>query len=261
MPTPAGDIPRVNILGVGVHALDMTLALEACESAIEEQRKGYICVTGVHGVMEAQRDAAFKAILNRSILTVPDGMPTVWFGHLTGHRRMGRVFGPDFMLELCHRSVARGYRHFLLGGKPGVAEELRRALIAKCPGIEIAGTFTPPFRPLNDGERRELRATFEARRPQIVWVGLSTPKQERFMAEFLPLMTPTLMVGVGAAFDIHTGRLRDAPEWMKRSGLQWLHRLSQDPRRLWKRYLVNNPRFVAKAIWQLAGLKQYSLSP
>jgi N-acetylglucosaminyldiphosphoundecaprenol N-acetyl-beta-D-mannosaminyltransferase len=256
MPT-LDTLPRVNILGVGVHAMDMSQALEQVCEAIDQGRKGYVCVTGVHGIMEAQTDPQFRSILNHSFLTTPDGMPTVWVGRLRGFSGMRRVFGPDLMLETCKMSVEKGYSHFLYGGAPGVAESLEESLVKKFPGLRVVGTYTPPFRPLNDEEEGSLRKMVAFLRPDIIWVGLSTPKQERFMAKYLPLLDTKLMFGVGAAFDVHTGRIQDAPDWIKEAGLQWLHRLFQEPRRLWKRYLINNPRFVCKMAAQLAGLTKY----
>src|SRR5271168_1858604 len=136
----SSELPRVNILGVGVTALNMKLALDETESLLQRGGQGYVCVTGVHGIMEAQSDERFREILNRSFLTTPDGMPTVWLGRLHGFRQMSRVYGPDYMLGLCERSVARGYRHFLYGGKEGVAESLREALTRRFPGLNIVGT-------------------------------------------------------------------------------------------------------------------------
>ena len=256
MPQHAG-LRRVNILGVGVHAIDIHQVLEQVCSAIEDGRKGYVCVTGVHGIMEAQTDSQFRSILNRSAITAPDGMPTVWVGWLRGFSGMRRVFGPDFMLETCKMSVAKGYTHFLYGGAPGVAQELAERLARRFPGLKIVGTFTPPFRPLNPREESSLRQMVATSRPHIFWTGLSTPKQERFMARYLPTLDTHLMIGVGAAFDLHTGRIQDAPDLIKNAGLQWLHRFSQEPSRLWKRYLLNNPRFVFKMAGQLIGLTRY----
>jgi N-acetylglucosaminyldiphosphoundecaprenol N-acetyl-beta-D-mannosaminyltransferase len=247
----SAQAPSVNILGVRVSAVDMKLALDRTESLIDQHGKGYLCVTGVHGIMEAQATPEFRHVLNGSFLTVPDGMPTVWIGRLYGHRSMSRVYGPDFMLALCERSRAKGYRHFLYGGSEGVAQELKQKLVERCPGLQITGTYTPPFRPLTDHELADLRDQVAAARPDVIWVGLSTPKQERFMHASLEQFNTRVMVGVGAAFDIHTGRIEDAPAWIKRAGLQWLHRLAQEPRRLARRYLVNNPIFVAKVGWQL----------
>jgi N-acetylglucosaminyldiphosphoundecaprenol N-acetyl-beta-D-mannosaminyltransferase len=250
-------LPRVNILGVGVNAMDMPQAVRLATGAVAQGRKGYVCVTGVHGIMEAQKDPAFRAILNRSLLTTPDGMPTVWVGRVNGYSRMGRVYGPDFMLNVCAASVQPGYTHFLYGGVEGVAEQLKDELTKKFPGLKIVGTYTPPFRPLNTSENAALQSQIAALRPDFFWVGLSTPKQERFMAEYLPRLETRVMVGVGAAFDMHTGRAKDSPDWVKSAGLQWLHRLLQEPSRLWKRYLINNPIFVYKMTSQLLGLTKY----
>jgi N-acetylglucosaminyldiphosphoundecaprenol N-acetyl-beta-D-mannosaminyltransferase len=255
----AAGLARANVLGVGVHAVDMRRTLQVLQCAVEERRKGYVCVTGVHGIMEAQKNPAFRAILNNSLLTTPDGMPTVWVGRWQGHSQMRRVFGPEMMLEVCAMSVGKGYTHFLYGGGDGVAEQLKAALRRRFPGLRIVGTYTPPFRPLNKTEKEELYARVSNAAPDIFWVGLSTPKQEHFMAEHLPHLDTRVMLGVGAAFDVHTGRILDAPDWVKNAGLQWLHRLGQEPRRLWKRYLYNNPRFVLKMTSQLLGLSKYSL--
>jgi N-acetylglucosaminyldiphosphoundecaprenol N-acetyl-beta-D-mannosaminyltransferase len=254
---PTSAPPRANVLGVGVHAINMEQALALMAAAVDARRKGYICVTGVHGIMEAQREPGLKRILNESFLTTPDGMPTVWVGRMQRFSQMDRVFGPELMLEFCRLSVAHGYRHFLYGGSPGVAEELRRALLSSFPELQIVGTYAPPFRALNAVEATDLQATFRELKPDVTWIGLSTPKQEKFMAEYLDRLDTTLLVGVGAAFDYHTGRIQDAPRWVKRAGLQWLHRMGQEPRRLWKRYLINNPKFIVSILSQFAGLVHY----
>ena len=253
------DLPRANVLGVGIHAINPPRAVAIVRDALQSDRKGYICVTGVHGVMEAQNNRGFLSILNSAFLVTPDGMPTVWVGRMQGHAEMARVFGPDLMLDLCRASVEWGSRHFLYGGAAGVAGELASNLRERFPGINIAGTFTPPFRPLNENERQHLIETVEDAAPDIIWVGLSTPKQEKFMADYLPLLRTKLMIGVGAAFDIHTGRIRDCDDWIKHAGLQWLHRLYQEPRRLWKRYLINNPKFLLAVAAQFAGLRTYEI--
>ena len=251
---------RVNILGVGVSAVNMELALRQTELLLDQGKQGYVCVTGVHGIMEAQSDDAFRDTLNRSFLTTPDGMPTVWLGRIHGFKHMNRVYGPDYMLGLCERSVTKGYRHFLYGGKPGVAEELGAELTRRFPGLQIVGTYTPPFRPLNADEEDDLRAQLEMSQADVLWCGLSTPKQERFMAAYSQRMPVKLMVGVGAAFDLLSGNLSEAPDWMKKAGLQWLFRLIKEPRRLWRRYLLNNPRFTWLTFLQLTGLKGFRLS-
>jgi len=247
------------VLGVGSHAIDLPTAAILIENAVREGRKGYVCVTSVHGVMEAQRDPEFRKILNRALLVAPDGMPTVWVGRLQGKSAMKRVFGPDLMMEVCRRSRYTGMRHFLYGGNPGIADELAATLRRKIPGIRIVGTFTPPFRSLHASEQLWLEKQVEAARPDILWVGLSTPKQEKFMAANFQRLPVKIMIGVGAAFDIHTGHVKDAPRWMKNAGLQWVHRLCQEPGRLWKRYLINNSSFLTALCLQLMGLRRYPL--
>jgi N-acetylglucosaminyldiphosphoundecaprenol N-acetyl-beta-D-mannosaminyltransferase len=250
---------RVNVLGVGISVLNLQLALDEIAEAIRARRKGYISITGVHGVMEAQNDERFRKILNGSFLCTPDGMPMVWMGKIHGHKEMRRVYGPDLMLEVCAWGEKNGCRHFFYGGAPGVAEQLAEKLKARFPKMEVAGTFTPPFRPLNAEEERQLAEMVRTARPDILWVGLSTPKQERFAAEYLSKLDATLIIAVGAAFDFHSGRVKQAPKWMQRSGLEWFYRLCQEPRRLAKRYFKNNPLFVLKIIGQLTGLKKYSV--
>jgi N-acetylglucosaminyldiphosphoundecaprenol N-acetyl-beta-D-mannosaminyltransferase len=251
--------PRANILGVGVHAVNMERAVEIVEELVEYGEKGYVCLSGVHGIMEAQRDSDLRSIVNRAVLVAPDGMPTVWLGWLRGLRNMRRVFGPELMLEVCRRSVTKGYTHFLYGGNPLVAERLKQNLECMFPGIKIVGTYTPPFRALSRKEEAHLRKRFSKQKPDITWVGLSTPKQDRFMARYISTLDTKVMIGVGAAFDMHTGRIRDCPAWMKPAGLQWLHRLWQEPSRLWYRYLYYNPLFLFHIGLQLAGLRRYEL--
>ncbi len=246
----------VNILGVRVHATSMDRALARVESALALGEKGYVCVTGVQGVMEAQTDSNLKRIINHSVLTIPDGRPTVWVGWLRGFFKMRQVTGPDMMLRLCALSAEKGYTHFFYGGNAGVAEQLKDSLTQRFPGMKVVGTFTPPFRPLFADEEAELARMVAEHKPDFFWVGLSTPKQEKFMDQYLPKLDAKLMFGVGAAFDIHSGRIKDAPYWMKVTGVQWLHRIYQDPARLWRRYLVNNPKFVYRIALELLGIQK-----
>jgi N-acetylglucosaminyldiphosphoundecaprenol N-acetyl-beta-D-mannosaminyltransferase len=245
------------VLGVHISAVGMEEAVSLADTHIQQGKKGYVCVTGVHGVMEAQSDPGFRHILNTATITVPDGMPTVWVGAMQGHAAMRRVYGPDYMLELCGLSAHRGYTQYFCGGYPGVAEKLAIVLTRRFPGLKVVGTFTPPFRSLNPREEAELIRQVRTLKPDIIWVGLSTPKQERFMAAYLKELDTHLMIGVGAAFDIHTGRIADAPRWIKAAGLQWLHRLAQEPKRLWKRYLVNNPRFIWNISMQFLHIRTF----
>jgi N-acetylglucosaminyldiphosphoundecaprenol N-acetyl-beta-D-mannosaminyltransferase len=250
--------PKVNVLGVRIDAVNMEGALARIAEELGSGRKGYVCLAGVHGVMEAQRDSSVAEAFAGASLVIPDGMPTVWMGRHQGHATMERVAGPDLMLEVMRNEVFRDCRHFLCGGKPGVAEELRGTLVRRFPSVRIVGTYTPPFRPLSDREERDFVERVNRLQPDIVWVGISTPKQERFMRQYLSRLDTKLMFGVGAAFDFHTGRIKDCADWIKRCGLQWLDRLVQDPKHLWKRYLKNNPLFAMAIVCQLVGLRSYA---
>ncbi|HEY2469582.1 MAG TPA: WecB/TagA/CpsF family glycosyltransferase [Terracidiphilus sp.] len=250
---------RANVLGVEVEALDLPGALAQIEAALKAQRKGYICMTGVHGIMEAQRDPEVLKTYAGSFMNLPDGTPTVWVGRLQGHQSIQRVTGPDLMVEIFRRRQFAGYRHFFYGGKSGIAEELAQTFSRRFPWSHIVGTYTPPFRDLTLLEERQLISLLRGLQPSIVWVGISTPRQELFMRRYLPLLDTTLMFGVGAAFDFHTGRIRDCADWIKRAGLQWLHRLMQDPRHLLWRYMRNNPAFLSQISLQMAGLRHYEV--
>ena len=251
------SVERVNVLGCMVSAINLDLAWEKVREAISRKEKGYVCVTGVHGVIEAQSDAGFKDILNRAFLVTPDGMPMSWMGWLQGADQMDRVYGPDLMLMVCDRGRHEGVRHFLYGGNDGVAPKLAASLRKRFPGLEIAGTYSPPFRPLNEEENEDLRVMVADVKPDVFWVGLSTPKQERFMAENLERLDATLMFGVGAAFDFHAGLVPQAPRWIQRAGLEWFYRVVKEPKRLWKRYLTIVPAFLFRAFAQTVGLKRY----
>ncbi|HEB77736.1 MAG TPA: glycosyltransferase [Methylothermaceae bacterium] len=250
---------RINVLGVGVSAVSMEQALTRIDAWIARRHPNYICVTGVHGVMESQQDEDLRQIHNHAGMVVPDGMPLVWLGKLHGHSHMTRVYGPDLMLALCERSVERGYRHYLYGGAEGVPELLAERLRQRFPGIQIVGTYSPPFRPLTPEEDETIVQRINQSHPDIVWVGLSTPKQERWMAAHVGRVSAPVLIGVGAAFDFHAGLKPQAPRWMQRSGLEWFFRLLTEPRRLWRRYLINNPKFVARVAMQLGGFQRYSL--
>ena len=239
-------IPYADVLGVRVSAINMAQAIFLADRWIAARTPGYVCVTGVHGVMEAQSDMTFRKILNSAVMNTPDGMPMSWVGWVQGHREMRRVYGPDFMAALCEHAAKQGYRNYLYGGKPGVAERLRERLQSRFPALKIVGTYTPPFRDLTKEEEAALLSAVHALSPDILWVGLSTPKQENFMARYTHRLGIPLLVGVGAAFDIHTGQIRDAPGWVKAMGMQWFHRMIQEPRRLSGRYLKNNPDFLVR---------------
>lgn len=245
------EIPSVDVLGCRVHAVNLDSAWKAVLHAIQNKEKGYVCVTGTHGITEAQDEPTFRDILNQAFLVVPDGMPLSWMGWLQGAKDMDRVYGPELMLKTCNLGRKHNIKHFLFGGNDGIAQELQTSLENKFPGIEIAGTYTPPFRPLNEEEEQDLKKQVQESQPDIVWVGLSTPKQEKFMAEYLEKLDTTLMFGVGAAFDFHTDKVAMAPSWMQRAGLEWFFRLIKEPKRLWKRYFSIVPRFIICATTQI----------
>ena len=247
--------PRYNVTGIGVSALTLAQARDLVVGVRGELRRGYICLGAAHGLTEARRDPELRRIYNESWLTTPDGMPLVWLGP----RGTERVYGPDLMLAVCEAGRAGGLTHYFLGGAEGVAEELKQKLCARFPGLAVVGTFTPPFRPLEAGELAALRAGIARTRPDVVWVGLGTPKQEKFMAAHWRELDAGVLIGVGAAFDFHSGRMPQAPRWMQRSGLEWLFRLCAEPRRLGWRYLTTNPLFVLRVLAQKSGLKKYSL--
>jgi N-acetylglucosaminyldiphosphoundecaprenol N-acetyl-beta-D-mannosaminyltransferase len=253
--------PHADVLGVRVSAVNMGRALSLADRWIAALDPGYICASSVHGVMEAQSDSELMGVFNRAFLNIPDGMPMTWIGRLQGHYQMNRVFGPDFMAAMCALSVQRGYRNFLYGGKPGVVQELTDKLLQQFPGLQIVGMYTPPFGTLTLEQETELLNQIEESKPHILWVGISTPKQEHFMAKYFERLKVPLAVGVGAAFDFHSGHLRDSSEWIKRAGLQWLHRLTQDPRRLWRRYFYSIPAFIWHIGWQFSGLRRYPHDP
>jgi N-acetylglucosaminyldiphosphoundecaprenol N-acetyl-beta-D-mannosaminyltransferase len=255
----ASGLPRINVLGVGISAINLQDAIREIEGWITTRGPHYVNVCTVQTVMECQKDARLQHLVNHSGLSTPDGMPLVWLSHLHGYRDAGRVYGPDLMLALCQRSAATGHRHFFYGGAPGIADRLASRLTDRFPGLIVAGTHTPPYRPADADEDRAVLDAINAAEPDIVWVGLGTPKQDYWVSRHRDRLSAGALIAVGAAFDFHAGVLRQAPRWMQRSGMEWVFRLAQEPRRLAFRYLVYNPLFVAKVALQLTGLRVYAL--
>ena len=253
-PSQSAPPPRTNILGVGVSAITMAMALALIDGWIVSGAREYVTVADVHSVMEAQRDEHLRRIHSRAGLVTPDGMPLVWLSRFYGQRHVERVYGPDLMTAVCGHSTR--YRHFFYGGKEGVPEKLATRLREKFVDLQVAGTYSPPFRPLTEEEDESVVRMINAAGPDIVWVGLGAPKQERWMADHRARLEAPVVIGVGAAFDFLAGLKRQAPRWMQRSGLEWSFRLMNEPRRLWRRYLVNNPLFVFYVLLQLSGLRQ-----
>jgi len=235
-----------DVLGVRAHAVQIGEVVDRMQGWIRKRGEcRSIAATSMHGIVEAQHDSSFKELLNATDLVVPDGMPLVWLGRHRGHRLRRRVYGPDLLLSFCEKSIELGYRHFFLGGEPGVAERLGESLKARFHGLNVVGTCSPPFRPLNAEEDKEMVDLINRAAPDVLWVGLGAPKQERWMHEHKSRLRVPVAVGVGAAFDMFSGRRRQAPLWMREHGLEWLFRLMQEPRRLWRRYLVYGSQFIA----------------
>jgi len=222
-------------------------------AAANDGKCRYVCVSGVHGVVEAQSDAALRAILSDAHLNVPDGMPLSWIGWFAGFKGMDRVFGPDLMVRILAISGPEGPSHFFYGGGEGIADALATRFKAMYSGLKVAGTYCPPFRLLSEAEKQGVIERINASGAQIVWVGLSTPKQEKWMSEMVPHLKAKVALGVGAAFDYNTGGLHRAPRWMQRAGLEWLYRVVQEPFRLAKRYAVVIPRFIVGILRQALG--------
>ena len=246
-----------HLLGVRVDAVDMPRAVARVRSWIESRGRAYVCLATAHGVLDCWRDATLRQVFNRSGLTTPDGMSMVWLLRLRGRRGVRRVYGPDLMLAVCQASLAAGWRHYIYGGETGVAQSLAARLIDQFPGLKVVGTTSPPFRPLTRAEDEETVARINSLQPDIVWVGLSSAKQERWMAEHRDRLSAPVLIAVGAAFDFLSGRKPQAPRWVQRSGLEWLFRLATEPRRLWSRYR-RYPLFVLLVAAEALGLVRVS---
>ena len=241
---------RVDVLGVGVSAVTMRSALAEVARWIDAGHSTYVCVTTVHTVMACQSDPELRDIHNRSGLTLPDGMPMVWAAKWAGFSGTSRVAGPDLMPLACEAGIPHGWRHFFLGGREGEPERLAEGLARRFPGLRVAGTHSPPFMPFDEWDNDQIAALVNAASPNIVWVGLGGVKQEKWMAGMVGRLPACVLVGVGAAFDFELGHIIRAPRWMQRGGLEWLHRLASEPRRLAGRYLKLNPRFVWRVLRQ-----------
>lgn len=247
-----------SVLGVRVHALQIPGVVAQMLRWIDLRSPGrYIAVTGMHGVSIARRDPAFREILRSAGLVVADGMPLVWLGRRAGFHMPRRVYGPELMLAFCEASAPLSLRHFFYGGAPGVPEQLAETLATHFPGLQIASSFSPPYRPLTPPEEEKIVAHINNSHPDVLWVGLSTPKQEQWMHAFCDRLNVPVLVGVGAAFDIHTRRVSQAPFWMRENGLEWLFRFSQEPRRLWRRTFINGSQFAFYVLLERLRLKRF----
>lgn len=244
--TVPAHLPRAEVLGAPLAISDYPSVLAWMESAISQDRRSWLSAAAVNLVMSAVDDPEVRAAIDTADLLVPDGQPLVWALHALGHRAATRIYGPELMARFCALAASQGIPIYLYGGRDhGRLALLQERLLARFPGLPIAGSFSPPFRPLEEQERGRIAAEIDASGAKVVWVGTGQPKQELWMAQMRPLLAAPLLVGVGAAFDFHAGLLAQAPPWMQRHGLEWLYRLSREPRRLWRRYASQNPRFLA----------------
>ena len=254
------NIQRVNLLGVGVSLVSMQQTLDALSGWIEERASTYIVVSPVYTIMRCQHNSMLRQIVNQAGLVTPDGMPLVLLSRWMGYSNVERVYGPDLMLKFSAIAAERGYKQYYYGGNQSVPQQLADNLTEEFPGLQVVGTHSPPFRELTSEEDDAIVAAINAANPDVVWVGLGSPRQDYWMAHHRERLNAPLLIGVGAAFDIHTGRVPQAPAWMQRNTLEWLFRLYTEPRRLWRRYLIFNPLFVIYMFLQVSGLRRLPLN-
>jgi N-acetylglucosaminyldiphosphoundecaprenol N-acetyl-beta-D-mannosaminyltransferase len=248
----AAGIRTRDILRIPIAITEYEQTMDVMDAMVERRERGYVCAAPVHAVMVAQDDPEMYAALRRSTLTVPDGMPLVWAANLLGEQLLDRVYGPELMLRYNDRCAERGHRVWLYGGRDqGSLVQLALTLRRRHEGIRIVGGYSPPFRPLVAEEEDALVEQVNSARPDVLWVGIGVPKQEKWMARMRDRLEVPVMCGVGAAFDFHAGRISQAPRWMQERGLEWTYRIAQEPRRLLPRYLYFNPRFLASFSRQL----------
>ena len=255
--------PKQSVVGVGISKVSYASVVATVRDWIALRREAghaparYITVTSVHGIVTSRQDPEVRRILNEASIATPDGMPVVWAMRSLGAMDQQRVYGPTLMLEMCRDAAANGHKIFLYGSSPECLEKLQANLRAKFPSIDIVDAYSPPFRPLTPEEDAEIVERIQASGAEIVFVGISTPKQEKWMSAHLDSLPGAVMVGVGAAFDFHAGLLRQAPAWMQRNGLEWFFRLVVEPKRLWRRYVLETPRFLPLWALQRLGLLRF----
>jgi len=236
---------RYPVLATRISATDPERVTARILDMTARREQGTIHVCTVHTVLECVEDPALAAIVNGGTLAVPDGMPLVWLGRRARPEvGVARCYGPDLMLAVCEAGLPHGLRHCLYGGTPEVLEALERNLTARYPELLIVERIAPPFRPLTAVENEAMADRIDRSRPDVVWVGLGTPKQDQWLGDFRGRLAAPVLIAVGAAFNFHAGEVAQAPRWMMRAGLEWLYRLIREPRRLWRRYLIGNPRFL-----------------
>ena len=245
--TAAAHVRRRDVLGVPIAVVDYEGTLDVIDAMIARRERGWICAAPAMSLVTAAEDPLLRRALADATLTVPDGMPVVWAANLLGERLSGRVYGPELMWRHCERAARQGQRVWLYGGHDAEAlATLTANLRREHPGLRIVGGWSPPHREPTAAEDRDTAERIDRDEPDVVWVGLGMPKQERWMARLRPLLEAPVLCGVGAAFDFHADRVAQAPRWMQDRGLEWLHRVVQEPRRQLPRYLRANPLFAAR---------------
>lgn len=240
-------IPICNIMGVDIAAIDMEWLVDYLNRNVKNISGDYICVSNVHTTVTAYEDQEYCKVQNGGIMAIPDGGPLSSVGQKRGFKNMKRTTGPSLMGEIFKISAAEGYRHYFYGSTDETLEKLYSVLTESYPGIQIAGMYSPPFRPMTEDEDKAIVDRINETKPDFVWVGLGAPKQEKWMAAHQGRVEG-LMIGVGAGFDYHAGNIERAPEWMQKSNLEWVYRLLQDPRRLFGRYWHTNTKFIWNAV-------------
>ena len=255
--TPANQIDSGHILGMRVHATSYTHALNTILEWTNAGESRYVCASTVHMVMEAHDSEEFRKIVNSADLATPDGMPLVWtLKYFLGYPEQTRVYGPDLTLLVFEAAAARSIPIGFFGAQPDVLQRMISNAKSRYPGLTVVYDESPPFRPLTEEDHAKTIAAIRESGAKILFVGLGCPKQERWMHEMRGRI-PAVMLGVGAAFDFVAGTTRQAPRWMMNSGLEWFFRVLIEPRRLWKRYFILNPRFVSLLLMQLTGIKRF----
>lgn len=260
---PREQVSRVGVVGAPVSVVTLPKVLALFESWVGSSRDRVVLLRDVHGVMCARNAADVGAVQAEADLVLPDGVPLVWAARLAGAgtQAISRVCGIDLLPAACTYGIERQWRHYFYGASPGVADKLAAAMRQQHPGIQIVGTYCPPFRPLSAEEDEAVCAHMRAARPDIVWVSLSTPKQDLWMSQHRGKCGGVTMVGVGGAFEINAGLIPRAPMWMQRSGLEWLYRLGQEPARLWKRYVKSLPMFIVLTSSELLKVRLGAAKP
>jgi len=254
-PAPSPGISAFRVLRTTIHAVQIGDVIDLFEQWIlNRERSRFVALCNVHMVMEAYKDTYFRSALTSADLVAPDGAPLIWAGRRHGFQLRRRVYGPDLFLEFCQTTAAKGYRHFLFGGHSGVPETVATRLTQCYPGIQIAGTCSPPFRKQSQAEHSEMIDQINRSNADVLWVALGCPKQELWIYENRDLLNVPIIIGVGQVFDIYAGRVRQAPRWARDNGLEWAFRLISNPRRLWRRYVIYNPQFLYNVALDRLGL-------